>query len=89
MAPTAVSQIIEAAGKLLLGMLFAYYAMEIANGGEGYPIYIVAAYAIAGLVSDEELNAEYILPAAFDPRVKDTVARAVKEAAIKSGVARN
>lgn len=49
MAPTAVSQIIEAAGKLLLGMLFAYYAMEIANGGEGYPIYIVAAYAIAGL----------------------------------------
>ncbi|MCI7149886.1 MAG: malic enzyme-like NAD(P)-binding protein [Anaerobutyricum hallii] len=50
---------------------------------------VAAAYAIAGLVSDEELNAEYILPAAFDPRVKDTVARAVKEAAIKSGVARN
>lgn len=49
---------------------------------------VAAAYAIAGLVSDEELNAEYILPAAFDPRVKDTVARAVKEAAIKSGVAR-
>lgn len=50
---------------------------------------VAAAYAIAGLVSDEKLNAEYILPAAFDPRVKDTVARAVKEAAIKSGVARN
>lgn len=50
---------------------------------------VAAAYAIAGLVSDEELNAEYILPAAFDPRVKDTVARAVKEAAIKSGVARS
>ena len=50
---------------------------------------VAAAYAIAGLVSDEELNAEYILPAAFDPRVKDTVARTVKEAAIKSGVARN
>ena len=50
---------------------------------------VAAAYAIAGLVSDEELNAEYILPAAFDPRVKDTVARAVKEAARKSGVARN
>ena len=50
---------------------------------------VAAAYAIAGLVSDEELNSEYILPAAFDPRVKDTVARAVKEAAIKSGVARN
>lgn len=49
---------------------------------------IAAAYAIASLVSDEELSADYILPAAFDPRVKDTVAEAVKEAAIKSGVAR-
>ena len=47
-----------------------------------------AAYAIAGLVSDEELTAEYILPAAFDPRVKDAVAKAVAEAARKSGVAR-
>ncbi len=35
---------------------------------------VAAAYAIAGLVSDEELNADYILPAAFDPRVKDAVA---------------
>ena len=49
---------------------------------------IAAAYAIAGLVSDEELNADYILPAAFDPRVKDAVAKATAEAAIKSGVAR-
>lgn len=49
---------------------------------------VAAAYAIAGLVSDEELNAEYILPAAFDPRVKDAVAKAVAEAAVKSGVAR-
>ena len=49
---------------------------------------IAAAYAIASLVSDEELNADYILPAAFDPRVKDTVAKAVAEAARKSGVAR-
>ena len=48
---------------------------------------VAAAYAIAGLVSDEELNADYILPAAFDPRVKDAVA-AVAEAARKSGVAR-
>ena len=36
---------------------------------------VAAAYAIAGLVSDEELNPEYILPAAFDPRVKDAVAK--------------
>ena len=49
---------------------------------------IAAAYAIAGLVSDEELNAEYILPQAFDPRVKDAVAKAVAEAARKDGVAR-
>ena len=49
---------------------------------------VAAAYAIAGLVSDEELNADYILPAAFDPRVKDAVAEAVAEAARKSGVAR-
>ena len=49
---------------------------------------VAAAYAIAGLVSDQELNAEYILPAAFDARVKDAVAKAVAEAAKKSGVAR-
>ena len=49
---------------------------------------IAAAYAIAGLVSDDELNPEYILPKAFDKRVKDAVAQATREAAIKSGVAR-
>ena len=49
---------------------------------------IAAAYAIAGLVSDEELNADYILPYAFDPRVKDAVAKATAEAAHKDGVAR-
>ncbi len=49
---------------------------------------VAAAYAIAGIVSDEELNADYILPAAFDARVKDAVAKAVAEAAVKTGVAR-
>lgn len=49
---------------------------------------IAAAYAIAGLISAEELNPEYIMPAAFDSRVKDAVAGAVREAARKSGVAR-
>ena len=49
---------------------------------------VAAAYAIAELVSDQELNAEYLLPAAFDERVKDAVAKAVAEAAKKSGVAR-
>ena len=47
-----------------------------------------ASYALAGLIADDELNAEYILPAPFDPRVKDAVAAAVAEAAKKSGVAR-
>ncbi|MBR2750153.1 MAG: NAD-dependent malic enzyme [Clostridiales bacterium] len=49
---------------------------------------IAAANAIAGVVSDEELNPEYILPDAFDPRVGKAVAAAVAEAARKSGVAR-
>ena len=49
---------------------------------------LAAAHALADLVSDEELNADYILPAAFDPRVKDAVATAVAKAAIDSGVAR-
>ena len=49
---------------------------------------LAAASAIAGLVSDEELSADYILPKAFDPRVKDAVARATAEAARASGVAR-
>lgn len=47
-----------------------------------------AAYAIADIVSPEELNADYILPAAFDPRVAPAVAKAVAEAARKTGVAR-
>jgi len=49
---------------------------------------IAASYAIANLVSDEELNSEYILPKAFDDRIGKTVAKAVAEAARKSGVAR-
>ncbi len=49
---------------------------------------IAAAYAIAGLVSDEDLCADYVLPAAFDPRVGPTVAKAVAKAAKDSGVAR-
>ena len=49
---------------------------------------IAAARALAGLISDEELNSEYIIPAPFDPRVKDAVAKAVAQAARDSGVAR-
>lgn len=49
---------------------------------------IAAAKAIASLVSDEELSAEYIIPTPFDSRVRDTVAKAVAQAAIDTGVAR-
>ncbi|TGE35448.1 NAD-dependent malic enzyme [Desulfosporosinus fructosivorans] len=49
---------------------------------------IAAAYAIAGLVSDVELNADYVIPKAFDPRVAPAVAAAVAQAAMDSGVAR-
>lgn len=49
---------------------------------------IAAAYAIASLVDDDKLNEDYILPYAFDERIKDTVANAVAEAARKDGVAR-
>ena len=49
---------------------------------------IAASKAIASLVSDEELKPEYIIPAPFDPRVAETVAKAVAEAARATGVAR-
>ncbi|MBE6916604.1 MAG: NAD-dependent malic enzyme [Ruminococcaceae bacterium] len=49
---------------------------------------MAAAMAIANLISDEELNADYIIPAAFDERVGPAVAKAVAEAARASGVAR-
>lgn len=49
---------------------------------------LAAAYALAGLVSSEELSKDYIIVPAFDPRVGPTVAKAVAEAAKTSGVAR-
>ena len=49
---------------------------------------VAAANALANLITDEELNEDYIIPAAFDPRVGPAVAKAVAEAARKSGVAR-
>ena len=49
---------------------------------------LAAAKALADLVSDEELNPEYVIPKAFDPRVGGAVAAAVAQAARDSGVAR-
>lgn len=49
---------------------------------------VAAAYAIASLVDDKDLTEDYILPYAFDERIKDTVASAVAKAAKEDGVAR-
>ena len=49
---------------------------------------IAASKAIAALVTDDELKPEYVIPNAFDKRVGPAVAKAVAEAAVKSGVAR-
>lgn len=49
---------------------------------------IAASLALANLISDDELNEEYIIPAAFDSRVKDAVSKAVAQAARDTGVAR-
>lgn len=49
---------------------------------------MAAAKALADLISDDELNEDYIIPQAFDPRVGPAVAKAVAEAARRSGVAR-
>lgn len=49
---------------------------------------IAAAKAIAGVINDDEIAPDYIIPKAFDPRVKDAVAAAVAQAARDTGVAR-
>lgn len=49
---------------------------------------VAAAYAIAGIIQDDELNADYIIPNAFDKRVAKAVAEAVAKAARDTGVAR-
>ncbi|EKN65081.1 malate dehydrogenase [Neobacillus bataviensis LMG 21833] len=49
---------------------------------------VAAVEAIAGLISDEELHADYVIPAPFDPRVAPNVAAAVAKAAMETGVAR-
>jgi len=49
---------------------------------------IAASHAIASLISDDELSADYVIPAPFDPRVAPIVAKSVAKAAMESGVAR-
>ena len=49
---------------------------------------IAAARGIAGCVSDKELSREYILPYAYDKKAHESVAKAVAEAAVKTGVSK-
>lgn len=63
-------------------------ALDVRASDINDPMKLAAAKALAGLVTDEELCAEYILPRAFDPRVREAVAAAAAQAARESGVAR-
>lgn len=63
-------------------------ALDVRASDINKEMQIAAAHALAGLVGEEELGEECILPAAFDPRVAPAVAAAVREAAVQSGVAR-
>jgi malate dehydrogenase (oxaloacetate-decarboxylating) len=49
---------------------------------------LAAAHAIAGIIQDNELHPDYIIPSVFDRRVAEAVARDVEEAAYQTGVAR-
>ncbi len=49
---------------------------------------VAASYAIASLITDEELNDEYVIPSPFDNRVSKVVAKAVAEKAVEQGIAR-
>ena len=63
-------------------------AFDVRAGDINEEMKIAAAHALAGLVSDKELNPDYIIPAAFDERVCPAVSQAVAEAARRTGVAR-
>ena len=63
-------------------------AFDVRAGDINDEMKLAAAYALAGLISDKDLNADCVIPAAFDPRVGPAVAKAVAEAAQSSGVAR-
>ena len=63
-------------------------AFDVRASDINEPMKMAAARALADLISPEELSADYIIPAAFDPRVGPAVAEAVARAARESGVAR-
>ena len=63
-------------------------ALDVRAGDINDEMKMAASYAIASLVSEEELSPAYIIPHAFDKRVGPAVAKAVAEAAVRTGVAR-
>lgn len=63
-------------------------ALDVRASDINEEMQMAASLAIASLVSDEELNEDYIMPFAFDERIGKTVAAKVAEAAVKTGVAR-
>ena len=63
-------------------------ALDVRASTINFDMFLAAAYGIASCVSDEELSPDYILPYAYDKRAHAAVAKAVSEAAVKSGVAK-
>jgi malate dehydrogenase (oxaloacetate-decarboxylating) len=63
-------------------------ALDVRAGDINDAMKIAAAHALAALIGENDLRPDYIIPAAFNPRVRDAVAQATAGAAIKSGVAR-
>jgi malate dehydrogenase (oxaloacetate-decarboxylating) len=51
-------------------------------------MYVAAAYAIAGIITDKQLNAGYVIPSVFNENIVPVVAKAVKEVAEKQGISR-
>jgi malate dehydrogenase (oxaloacetate-decarboxylating) len=63
-------------------------ALEVRARTIDEPMKLAAAQAIAGVIPDEELHADYIIPSVFNRKVAESVAEAVANAAVASGVAR-
>jgi len=63
-------------------------ALDVRAKDINYEMEIAASFAIAGIIPENELSPDYVIPDVFDDRVAPNVAKAVAEAAIKSGVAR-
>jgi len=62
-------------------------ALQVAATGINEPMNLAAARAIAAVIGEDEVNEEYIIPSVFNKAVVETVAAAVAEAAVETGVA--